>query len=441
MRNIVNRFVIQIIFVSFVFFLLNVQSYTVSSFLFPAKTPRESSYGLKMITLDADINSDVKAIDFAKLEVTSSSRIKPVPQPENVWAVYSTGWAAGHPRLFRDLMRFIDETCINSLVVDVKDDSGAVSYYSEVPLVQTIGAWRPKMDPRRILQVLKDHGVYPIARIVVFKDPMLAEKRPELAVKNKKGEVWRDHKGLAWVDPGNKEVWDYNIQIAKEAIEMGFPEVQFDYVRFTSDGQISECVYPFTEDRNKARVIQEFLAYAREEMGTTGAILSADIFGLVCSNPGDLGIGQNLEKMADAVEVLSPMVYPSHYYKGTYGIKNPDAEPYLTVYQSLQDAQKRLKGSQVEIRPWLQDFSLASKYERAEILAQIKAAKDAGVHNWLFWNPSCRYNSANYPSKNFSPEDPPPFAQPIKSTAGRTSQESGEAKPDESVRDLNDYQS
>lgn len=441
MRNTISRFVIQIILVSFLFYLTNTQSYRIRSFLFPTKTPQQSGYGLKMIILESGLNSDLQAIDITQLEAAASTRIKPVPQPENIWAVYSTGWAAGHPKLFNELLRFIDETCINSLVVDVKDDSGVVSYYSEVPLVQTIGAWRPKMDPRRILRVLKDHGVYPIARVVVFKDPILAKKRPELAVKNKNGEVWRDHKGLAWVDPNSKEVWDYNIQIAKEAIEIGFPEVQFDYVRYTSDGPIDECVYPFTQGRDKAQVIQDFLEYARKEIEATGAILSADIFGLVCSNPGDLGIGQNLEKMADAVGVLSPMVYPSHYYKGTYGIKNPDAEPYLTVYKSLIDAQKRLKDSQVEIRPWLQDFSLASKYERTEILAQIKAAKDAGVQNWLFWNPSCRYNSANYPGRGFLYEDPPPFGLPD-STVERTSQESGEVRSAaEPVEEGHDYQS
>jgi|SRR5690554_155319 len=434
-RNIVGKFVIEIIMASLIFYQANAKIFSDDLSFFPVKDVIQRAYGRKLINTNSGLISDLQTTKIQDLQKETSSRIKPVPHPPHIRAVYSTGWVAGHHTLFSRLLGFIDETCINSLVVDIKDDSGSLSYYSNVPLVQTIGAWRQKMEPKHILRSLKAHGVYPIARVVVFKDPVLAEKRPEFAVRNKAGEVWRDNRGLAWVDPHSKEVWDYNIQIAKEAIDLGFPEVQFDYVRFTSDGRISECVYPFAKaaSATKAEVIEEFLDYARQELEPLGAVVSADVFGLVCSDPGDLGIGQNLEKLANVVDILSPMVYPSHYYKGTYGIKDPNREPYLTVLQSLNDAQKRLKDSTAKIRPWLQDFSLGSKYGRAEIVAQIKAAKDAGVNDWLFWNPSCRYNRDFYPEEGFSFDTPPVLALSQSTVESKSGTELEEQKNEERI--------
>ncbi|HHT49204.1 MAG TPA: putative glycoside hydrolase [Firmicutes bacterium] len=342
------------------------------------------------------------------------SRVTPVPMPTEVKGVYATGWAAGSPVLFNRILAFIDETEINSLVVDIKDDTGVLSYRSAVPMVNVLGAWEKKIpDVERLLQTLKRKQVYPIARLVVFKDPYLAEKRPDLAVKQKNGEIWRDYKGLAWVDPHSMEVWAYNIQIAKEAIKMGFPEIQFDYVRFASDGDLKNCVYPYADGSSKEDVIKAFLQYAREELEPLGAVVSADVFGLACSAPDDLFIGQQLEKIAEAVSIISPMVYPSHYARGSYGLSNPDLFPYETVLQSLRDASRRLNDYPVRLRPWLQDFSLGSKYGPAQIEAQIQAAYDAGVREWIFWNPSCRYDVNKYVTKRNKPKgDGDEFAAP-----------------------------
>ena len=243
---------------------------------------------------------------------------------------------------------------------------------------------------------LNQHGIWPIARIVVFKDPFLSRKKPELAVKSKSGDLWRDQKGMTWVDPNSRQVWKYNVNVAKEAIELGFQEIQFDYVRFTSDGQISQCVYPFTDGAKKEDVIRDFLAYASGELKPLGVEVSADIFGLVTSADGDLGIGQRLEKVAQNVDIVSPMVYPSHYARGSFGIANPDLKPYETVLRGLTDARKRLDGTAVQIRPWLQDFSLGNHYGREQVQAQIKAVKDAGLSEWIFWNPSNRYDAGKY---------------------------------------------
>jgi|CZCB01.1.fsa_nt_gi hypothetical protein len=326
--------------------------------------------------------------------------VEPVPMPAEVRGVYATGWIAGSSKYFPSLLNFIDKTAINTLVIDVKDDMGTFTYESRIPLAVQIGAGMKKVgDMVALMKTLKERNIYPIARIVVFKDPRLAEARPDLAVKNKSGGVWRDRKGLAWVDPHSREVWKYAVDVAEEAMSFGFKEIQFDYVRFTSDGKISDCVYPYADGKSKEDTIKEFLEYARERLKPYGAVISADIFGLVCSVQDDLGIGQKLEKIGAAVDILSPMVYPSHYYKGTYGLANPNLAPYETVTQSMIDAKNRLAGIDVKLRPWLQDFNLGSRYGREQIMAQIKALNDQGIRDWLFWNPSCRYDAGKYPTE------------------------------------------
>ena len=327
---------------------------------------------------------------------------KPAPKlrwtrPAAVRGVYATGWIAGSSKWFPRLVDFIQRTQVNSIVIDVKDDEGTLSYKSNVKMVREIGADQAKiMDPTAMMRRLNEEGIWPIARIVAFKDPYLAGKRPDLAVRSKSGGLWRDRKGMTWVDPNNRLIWKYNVAIAKEAVALGFREIQFDYVRFTSDGQISDCLYPFGTVAKKEDVIRDFLAYAREELKPLGVEVSADIFGLVTSAQDDLGIGQRLEKVAESVDIISPMVYPSHYARGSFGLANPDLHPYETVYRGLTDARKRLEGKQVQIRPWLQDFSLGNSYGREQIQAQIRAVHDAGVTEWIFWNPSNRYDASKY---------------------------------------------
>lgn len=326
--------------------------------------------------------------------------------PPVVKGVYLTSWMAGNTKYLNQLFDFIERTEINSLVIDVKDDTGTISYPSSVELVKAIGSDYHKYNPSQLLSSLKEHHIYPIARIVVFKDPYLASKRSGLAVKSRLGGLWRDNHGLYWVDPYNKDVWEYNIDIAKEAANLGFREIQFDYVRFTSDGQIRNCLYPYADGRKKAEVIRDFLKFAYQELKPLGVKVSADIFGLACSADDDMGIGQKIEKVAEGVDVICPMVYPSHYYLGSYNIPDPDRQPYRTVYQSLSDAQKKLASVDpgaiahgVTIRPWLQDFSLRNYYGREQLLAQIKAVEDSGLKEWIFWNPNNRYDYRKYRSK------------------------------------------
>jgi hypothetical protein len=359
-----------------------------------------------------DAKKDVAAVigekeDTKKNEANKVVKFSPehpavvsVPMPSTVKGIYLTGWIAGAPKSMAGIIDFIDKTEVNSVVIDVKDDTGTLSYKSGIPMVNQINAAERKIpDIVALLKTLKEHNIYPIARIVVFKDPHLAAARPDLAVKDKNGGYWKDRKGLKWVDPYNKEVWKYTVDIAEEAMAYGFKEIQFDYVRFTSDGAIRNCLYSHSDGTPKEDVIKNFLLYAKGRLKKYNAIISADVFGLTCSAEDDLGIGQKIEKVGSAVDVLSPMVYPSHYYKGTYGIANPDLNPYDTITISLKHASKKLTGIPVQMRPWLQDFNLGSRYGREQLMAQIKALNDQGIKDWLFWNPSCRYDVSKYNRK------------------------------------------
>jgi hypothetical protein len=322
-----------------------------------------------------------------------------VAKPEVVKALYLNAWAAGSPRKLARLIAIADSTEINSFVIDVKE-GGEISYPSKVKLAIEAGANRDYIrNVRRLLDTLRAHNIYPIARIVVFKDPVLAEAKPELAVKNKDGSVWKDNKGKAWVDSYNKAVWDYNIELAREAIQLGFSEVQWDYIRFT-DAPMSyraRAVYPAAAGRTMQQGIREFMLYARSKLADLNVPVTADVFGLTVSTKGDMGIGQDWEKMIDAVDVVLPMVYPSHYIPGNYGLRNPNAAPYRTVYRAMMDAIERSKpiANAATIRPWLQAFTLGPpKYGPAHVRAQIQAVYDSGLKEWVLWSPGSNYSMA-----------------------------------------------
>ncbi len=317
--------------------------------------------------------------------------------PKPVIGAYSTSWIAGTQRIDH-IAQFIKQSGSNSIVIDLKDDTGTISYPSSIPLAKEIAAGSNRVpNLRELVARLKQQKIYVIGRIVVFKDPLLAKKHQELAVLDKNGGLWRDYKGMIWVDPNSKKVWKYNVDIAKEAIDMGFSEIQFDYVRFLSDGLLRNCVYPYSTGQLKEDVIRDFLLYAKKDINGMGVPLSADIFGLVLSMPDDLNIGQKLEKVASAVDYISPMVYPSHYPKGSFGYKDPDSNPYEIISKAMQDANRRLKDDAKKLRPWIQDFSLGHTYGKEQLRLQIKALQDNGVHDFLLWNPTNRYELSKYP--------------------------------------------
>ncbi len=377
-------------------------SFFILSALIPL--PQASAVEVSINNQTISIPGDFKILPKPVAPVKKSLRGEIVKldwiKPKEIKGIYATGWMAGSAKWFPRLVQFINETEVNALVVDVKDDTGTLSYTSQVELVKEIKAIEIKInDPKAMIETLQKNQIFPIARIVVFKDPFLAKKKPEWAVKDINGGLWKDRKGLHWVDPYNKELWDYIISIAEEAIAIGFQEIQFDYVRFTSDGDIKRCVYPFNNGERREDVIQNFLKYARAKLQPYQVPVSADIFGLTTSVPDDQGIGQQYEKIINNVDIVCPMVYPSHYAHGTFGLKNPNQQPYETVLKGVSDAKKRLDeagNTSTIIRPWLQDFNLGHHYGRNEIKAQIKAVEDAGLKEWIFWNPSCRYDKEKY---------------------------------------------
>lgn len=302
-------------------------------------------------------------------------------EPAHVRGVYLSGWTASSTKSLDRLVKLANTTEINSFVIDVKDGSG-LTYKTMTP------------NLAKVLQRLHDNNIYPIARIVVFYDPILAKNRPDLAViDTRTGKAFKDGRGVGWINPHKKEVWDYNLQIANEVLDMGFTEIQWDYVRFpdVKQSQAKFVSYPGNKGSSRVETINNFLRYSRDNLGPE-VTMTADVFGLVTTVKGDLHIGQQWEDILNVVDSIHPMVYPSHYAQGEYGIAYPNAVPYKIVHRALSDAVKRSKGQEHKIRPWLQAFTLGKPpYTEYEIRQQIKAANDLGINEYLLWSPSNKY--------------------------------------------------
>jgi len=350
-----------------------------------------------------DRDADAVPPDEAAAAAPSSRRSAGArfPRPRAVRGLYVNAWAAGSATRMRDLMDMALRTEVNAFVIDIKDASGFVSHPTEVPLAHEIGATQDIRirDLSRLLTQLEEERIYPIARIVIVQDPILAKYRPELAVTDTSGGVWVDSKGIVWLNAYERGVWDYQIALAREVARLGFPEIQFDYVRFPDapEDDMARAVFGGANGRSKAAAIREQLEYVRRELADLDIQLTVDVFGVTTSADRDVGIGQVWESMIDRVDVALPMVYPSHYWQGSFGYQTPNAYPYEIVIRALQDAQR--KSARVDgagtTRPWLQDFSLGHPpYAAAEVRAQIQATYDAGIEEWILWNPGSRYTEA-----------------------------------------------
>jgi len=323
------------------------------------------------------------------------------PRPRAVRGLYVNAWAAGSATRMRALMDMALRTEVNTFVIDIKDATGFISHHTEVPLAHEIGATSEIRiaDLRGLLAKLEEERIYPIARIVIVQDAILARYRPELAVTDTAGGVWIDSKGITWLNAHQREVWEYHLEIAREVARMGFPEIQYDYVRFPDapEADMARAVFDGANGRSKAATIRELLDYTRRGLADLDVEFTADVFGVTTSADRDVGIGQVWESMIDRVDVALPMIYPSHYWQGSFGYQVPNAYPYEVVFRALRDAQR--KSARVEgagaTRPWLQDFSLgAPPYAAAEVRAQIQATYDAGIEEWILWNPGSRYTEA-----------------------------------------------
>ncbi|KAB8139107.1 GTP-binding protein [Gracilibacillus oryzae] len=327
--------------------------------------------------------------------------------PDAVRGIYVTGNSAGGSR-FEKLVNLIETTELNSMVIDVKEDHGNLTFKPEEGSEFEDISKNFISDPRAMLEVLEEKQIYPIARIVVFKDSVLAKKRPDLSF-TKNGEVWVNGKGEAFVSPFQKEVWEYNVKIAKMAAELGFKEIQFDYVRFPEgfEKRDKELTYDLGDYKDsemngvKKRVeaVTDFVAYAREELAYYDVDVSVDIFGYSATIKEAPGIGQNFSRISDNVDVISSMIYPSHW-TSYFGITNPDEEPYrlVTEYAKVEnEVLGQLEDPPVS-RPWIQDFEApwlysgpTFQYGKAEVEAQIRALNENGIDEFLLWNAGNSY--------------------------------------------------
>ena len=325
-----------------------------------------------------------------------------IPTPQRIRGLYVNRWAAVGQKMWQ-LIDVAKRTEVNALVIDVKDDRGYVLYRSRVPLAREIGA--DTVAPMRadrmraVLDTMRAHGIYPIARIVVVKDPLLALERSEWAIKRAaNGQSWLDKNGKPWLDPHHRGPWQYAVDLACEAIDLGFSEVQYDYVRFPDEKRlVAEAAFPLAGGRDRASVIRDQLRFVRASLKPFGVPVTADVFGLTTSDTTDMGIGQLWEKFIDAVDAVLPMTYPSHYSAGNYGLKHPNAAPYKVIERALRDAKRRSAGfaNAARIVPWYQDFTLgAPRYGAEHVRAQIQAGYDNGVYDWMLWNPRSSYTIA-----------------------------------------------
>jgi hypothetical protein len=282
---------------------------------------------------------------------------------------------------------------LNTVELDVKDENGRVGFVpSAVPLARRTGAAGPYYKAKWAARLAHAKGIYLIGRIVTFEDPVLSEQRPDLAIRTSDGSRWLNNSGLGWTNPYDRRVWKYNVDLAVAAVKAGFDEIQFDYVRFPSDGDLSLIRYPGVHPQPMSWTIPAFVQYARKRLHPLGALVSVDVFGLAATH--DLGIGQVPRRISRYVDAVYPMVYPSHYNPGEYNLSDPDAAPGQTVTRSLLDFQTALEGRAARLTPWLQDFSLGRTYSLGDVQAQVRAARSLHAHGFLLWNAEGLYDTA-----------------------------------------------
>lgn len=374
-------------------------------------------------------------------------QVRHVPLPNAVRAIYMTQCVAGTTDFRQDLVDLVDETEINALVIDIKDYSGKLGFNTENPVLRdSVSEQCSAGDMREFLNYLHEKGIYVIGRITVFQDPFYSRAYPELAVKRASdGTVWTDHKGLSFIDVGAKPYWGYLIEITKEAYNLGFDELNYDYVRFPSDGNMGDIYFSHSQGKSKPEALEDFFMYLSgqvkmpelyaeyEHIGLREGemavpVISVDLFGMTTTNTDDLNIGQVLERAFPYFDFIAPMVYPSHYPKMWGGFSDPNKYPYDVVYTALKSGAHRavatsttveFKGAVAlststpityvkpaydrnKLRTWIQDFDYGGNYDVAEVRAQIQATYDAGLTSWMVWAPSNRYTEGAFQPEQVS---------------------------------------
>lgn len=357
-------------------------------------------------------------------------KVAHLPRPKPLKAIYMSQCVVGTPSFRDSLVEFIDTTELNAVVIDIRDFTGKIAFPTENPaLTGMVSDECGARDMRSFIERLHEKNIYVIGRITTFQNPYYTSLYPEQAVQKKSGPprqdgqveaggVWKDRKGLAFVDVGAKPYWDSVVELGKESYAIGFDELNFDYIRFPSDGNMAEADYTWSKGKSKEQALEEFYLYLTEKLRPTGAVLSADLFGYVTVHEDGLGIGQILERALPYFDYIYPMTYPSHYNSGFAGVKDVNSDPYAIIYHSLVPAVKRQLATTTtlvsmaytpiastspqlyqkpaypsKVVPWLQDFDYPVEYTPAMVKAQIQATYDSGVDSWIFWDAGNKYSS------------------------------------------------
>jgi hypothetical protein len=330
-----------------------------------------------------------------------------IQTPESVRAIYISSWVAGTPSLRNKLISFIDSSAVNSVIIDIKDSTGIISFrIDDDPLIDKYGTTSSRISNiEELIKELHNKNIYVIGRLTTFQDPALAKKHPHLSFSRlDNGFTWTDKKGLAFINPKEKEAWDYIIRLAETSYEVGFDEINFDYIRYPSDGNIGNINYNISANHSRQSTLKSFYEHLDYELRKEKKIpISADIFGLVTTADTDFGIGQVFEDIIPYFDAIAPMVYPSHYSPGFFGHKNPNAYPYNVITQSMQSAIDRAHAigeDPQKLRPWIQDFNLGTpSYGTLEVEAQIQATYDLSLDSYMSWDPRNRYTQDAYHKK------------------------------------------
>lgn len=342
----------------------------------------------------AEVNDMFPNGDVVKLPEVSAN-VTHIKTPDQVKSLYMTSWVAGTKSMRDHVINLLDETEANAVVIDIKDATGMIAFPIDSEPFATLGSTSSRIpDIVGLIADLHSRGIYVIGRVATFQDPYLIKKWPEEAVKTNtdKNALWRDRKGIGWFDAGSQKVWDYVIAIAKASHDVGFDEINFDYVRFPSDGNMKDIYFPMSEGKDKSEVLKSFFSYLDQNLRQTKnpIVISADLFGMVTVNNDDLGIGQVLEKAVPYFDFIDPMVYPSHFPDTWNGFANPAEHPYEVIKKTMTEAKARVEAigeDPKKLRPWLQDFNLGAVYTGQMVRDQINATYDSGLDSWLIWDP------------------------------------------------------
>lgn len=358
-----------------------------------------SDAGGRFALATTDESMIVRRPGYRPLKVSIDSTMQVSLQPFVPKALYLSFWAADVRSKRQQIIELIETAEMNALVIDIKSSRGHIAYRSKIPLAKQIGAQqvRPLKDLPEFLAELKARGIYTIGRMVVFKDDLLAKQRPEFAAHTADGQIWQDREKMSWCDPFNQQVRDYNLAVAEEAAQLGFDEIQFDYVRFPSK---SDLVFSQeTTDDSRVTAINTFLSQAKQRLASYPVFTSANIFGYICWKHRDGKIGQRLVDLGERVDYLSPMLYPSGFPHGVPGYGNPVKHPYEVIAKSLQRAQQLGKLAPERFRPWLQafrDYAFDRRsFKAAEVLAQTNGSDAVGSNGWMLWNAASRFSLAD----------------------------------------------